>query len=120
MVKKVLIAVTNGPDNPEKAVLPFIIANGAFATDAEEVVIMLQGAGVWLARRGVAEHVLCCKWKLGELLKTFFENNGKLLVCSPCLQEREIEEKDLIEEAVVAGAVEFLERASESDVVLVY
>ncbi len=120
MVKRVLIAVTNGPDNPEKAVLPFIIANGALTTEAEEIVIMLQGAGVWLAKKGVAEHVLCCKWRLGDLLKNFLEGGGKLFVCSPCLDERDIKEEELIEEAVIAGAVEFLDRASQSDVVLVY
>ena len=119
MVKKVLIAVTNGPDNPEKAVLPFIVANAALTT-AEEVVVMLQGAGVWLARKGVAEHILCCKWSLGTLLKSFIEEGGTLLVCSPCLEERDIDEEDLIEPAIVAGGVEFIERAAESDVVLVY
>lgn len=120
MVKKVLIALTNGPENPEKAVLPFIIANAATVTEAEEVVIMLQGPGVWIAKKGIAEHVLCCKWSLGDLLQKFLEGDGKLLVCSPCLEERKIEQDDIIDEASIAGAVEFLERASESDVVLTY
>jgi len=40
MVGKIFIAATNGPDNPEKAVLPFIVANAALTT-AEEGVIML-------------------------------------------------------------------------------
>ncbi len=119
MGKKVLIAVTNGPDNPEKAVLPFIVANATLTT-AEEGVIMLQGAGVWLAKKGVAEHILCCKWSLGDLFKNFLDAGDKLLVCSPCLGERDIDEDDPIDEAIVAGGVEFIKRAAESDVVLVY
>ncbi len=50
MVKKVLIYATNGPDNPEKAVLPFITANAAFVHDAE-VYVCLAGPGVWLAKK---------------------------------------------------------------------
>lgn len=46
MVKKVLIYATNGPDNPEKAVLLFITANAAFVHDAE-VYVCLAGPGVW-------------------------------------------------------------------------
>lgn len=48
------------------------------------------------------------------------ETGGKLYVCSPCLQERGIGEEELIDEAEISGAVDFLNRASDSDVVLVY
>ena len=54
MVKKIIIWGTSGPDDPEKAVLPFIIANAGFVHDAE-VYVMLAGSGVWLAKKGVAE-----------------------------------------------------------------
>lgn len=36
------------------------------------------------------------------------------------VEERKIEQDDIIDDASIAGAVEFLERASESDVVLTY
>ncbi len=116
-IRRIFIWGTNGPDNPEKATLPFIIANAGFVHDAE-VYVMLSGPGVWLAKKGVAEHVLCCKWGLRELMDKFFELGGKLLVCSPCLEERELKKEDLIEEAVVTGAVDALALAADSDVVL--
>jgi len=119
MVKKVLIYATNGPDNPEKAVLPFITANAAFVHDAE-VYVCLAGPGVWLAKKGVPEHVLCCKWRLDELIKNLLESGGKILVCSPCIQEREIKEEDLIDCAEVTAAVTLLQLASECDVVLTF
>ncbi len=114
-MKRIFIWATNGPDNPEKAVLPFIIANAGFVHDAE-VIVMLTGAGVWLAKKGVAENVICCKWKLKELMDKFLEQDGKLLVCSPCIAERDIKEEDLIDGVTVTGAVEALELAAEADV----
>jgi len=96
MVKKVMIWATNGPDNPEKATLPFIVANAAFVHDAK-VYVMLAGPGVWLARKNVPEHVICCNWRLDDLIKNFLESGGELIVCSPCLQEREMAEEDLID-----------------------
>ncbi len=119
MVKKIMIWGTSGPDDPEKAVLPFIIANAGFVHDAE-VYVMLAGSGVWLAKKGVAEHVICCKWRLDELIKNFLESGGKLFCCSPCLDEREIKDEDLIEGAKRGAAVEVLEIASECDVVLTF
>ncbi len=115
MVKKIFIWTMNGPENAEKAILPFIIGNAGFVHDAE-VTICLIGPAVWLAKKGVAEHVMCCKWKLKELMDKFLEQGGKLLVCSPCLAEREIEEDELIDGASITGAVESLELAAEADV----
>ncbi len=115
MVKKIFIWSMNGPENAEKAILPFIIGNAGFVHDAE-VTICLIGPAVWLAKKGVAEHVMCCKWKLKELMDKFLEQGGKLLVCSPCLAEREIEEDELIDGASITGAVESLELAAEADI----
>ncbi len=118
-IKRIMIYGTNGPDNPEKATLPFIIANAGFVHDAE-VIVMLAGPGVWLAKKGVAEHVLCCKWGLKELMDKFFEMGGKLLLCSPCLEERGLKKEDMIEEAEITGAVDALAIAAEADVVLTF
>jgi len=119
MVKQIMIWVTSGPDNPEKAVLPFIIANAGFVHDAK-VYVMLAGSGVWLAKKGVAEHVNCCKWKLQDLLNNFLESGGELVVCSPCMQERDMSEEELIDGARIGAAVEVLQIASECDVVLTF
>ena len=114
-MKRVFIWSMNGPENAEKAILPFIIANAAFVHDAEVYVCLISNA-VWLAKKGVAEHVKCCKWSLKELMDKFLEQGGKLLVCSPCLAERDIKEEELIEEATITGAVEVLELAAGADI----
>ncbi len=116
--EKLLIITTHGPDNPELATLPFIVANGAKVLDME-VVIFLQGPAVFLAKKGIMENIKCCKWSLDALVKEFVEAGGKILACSPCLQEREIKEEDLVDFVRPAGAVELLDIASES-IVLTY
>lgn len=114
-MKRIFIWTMQGPENAEKAILPFIIANAGFVHDAEVVVCLISNA-VWLAKKGVAEHVNCCKWRLKDLIDKFLEQGGKLLVCSPCLAEREISEDELIDGASITGAVESLELAAEADV----
>ncbi|MBO8182189.1 MAG: DsrE family protein [Archaeoglobus sp.] len=120
MVGKIFIAATNGPDNPEKAILPFRVANTAFVADPEEVVVMLLDAGVLLARKGVAEHVVYGNWNLKELIKNFLDAGGELLICSPCLEVRGIDESELIDGAVITGGTEFILRAVDAEVVSVF
>ncbi len=55
-----------------------------------------------------------------KLITDFIELGGRMMVCVPCIKERNIEEKDLIigSETTAAGAVNI--EALESDAVLVY
>jgi uncharacterized protein involved in oxidation of intracellular sulfur len=105
--EKVVIFATHGPDDPEKATLPFVMANAALAMDAQATVV-LQGTGVLLAKKGCYEHVFCAGFDpLKKLVDTFFEFGGRIFVCIPCIQERQISTDMLIEKAepVKAGRV---------------
>ena len=55
-----------------------------------------------------------------KLVTEFMELGGKMLVCVPCIKERNIEEADLIDgaETTAAGAINI--EAMESDAVFVY
>jgi len=117
--EKILVITTHGPDNPELAILPFIIANGATVLDYE-VTISLQGPAVFLAKKDMVENIRCCKWTLSELVKKFIEAGGKILACSPCLQEREIKEEDLLDFVKATGAVDLIDLATKSSAVLTY
>ena len=55
--EKILYITTNGGENPEKASMPFVMANAAMAMDVEAAIAM-QGNSVYLAQKGYAEHVL--------------------------------------------------------------
>ena len=94
------------------------MGSAALAMDME-VTIILQMTGVYLALKGYADHVHASGFApLVELLKLFFEEGGNLMVCSPCIQARKIDPKDLIPQAsIIAGGTLISEISSASKVV---
>jgi predicted peroxiredoxin len=53
--EKIVVFATHGPEDPERASLPFVCANAALAMDVQATIV-LQGAGVLLAKKGCYEH----------------------------------------------------------------
>ena len=105
--EKLVIISTTGPEFQEKATLPFVVATAAQSVDAH-VVIILQASAVLLAKKGVAGNVNAPGLlPLKQLLETFIELGGELLVCSPCIRERHIAEIELVDGAkpIAAGTV---------------
>lgn len=120
--EKILYFATHAGDNSEKAAMPFVMAIAAMAMDIKATVA-LQGAGVYLARKGYINNMTPPGGfpPLKKLVEDFLELGGKLLVCVPCIQDRNIdEEKDLIEGAKTTAAGVLNLEAMESDAVLVY
>jgi uncharacterized protein involved in oxidation of intracellular sulfur len=120
--EKVLYFCTHAGENPEKAAMPFVMAIAALAMDIKATIV-LQGNGVYLARKGYTDNMLPPGGfpPLKKLVQDYVDLDGKLLVCVPCIKERNIsEETDLIEgtEPTAAGALNV--EAIESDAVLVY
>jgi predicted peroxiredoxin len=102
---KIVVVATHGPEDPERATLPFVMATAAQTMDTAAVVI-LQGGGVLLAEKNIMDYVFAGGLPpLRDLMKTFLEGGGKLLVCTPCVQHRMIEQSKLVEGAeLIAGA----------------
>lgn len=104
---KLVIISTTGNEHPEKATIPFVMATAAQATDVE-VVVILQSNAVVLAKKGEAEKVVATAFMpVKQLIETYIDMGGKLLLCSPCLKERNIMKDDLIDgsEIIAAGTV---------------
>jgi uncharacterized protein involved in oxidation of intracellular sulfur len=119
-MEKLLIVGTHGEDNAEKATLPFIVAVAALASEMQPV-SALQSMGVYLATKGYAKLVHELSFPpLEDLLKSFIEGGGKLLVCSPCMKKRGIEPSDLIEGAVVVNAPTLVKEIGEAKAVPTY
>lgn len=118
--KKITYIVTCGDDNPEKATIPFIIANAAMAMDVTPVII-LQSNGVMLAVKDYADKV---HFKEGVSLKQLIENytgaGYQLLLCSPCVEKRKLTEKDFVEGGIIVGAARVNEEVLSSVNVLTY
>ena len=54
--EKIVYIVTHGPEDPERATFPFMLATAAQAMEVEAVVA-LQGTSVFLAKKGFLDHV---------------------------------------------------------------
>jgi uncharacterized protein len=118
--EKLVVLVTHGPDEPELATLPFVMAGAAVASDVD-VVLGFQGDGCLLAKKGVAETVSYPELApLGDLLETIAELGGQLLVCAPALKSRGIAEDDLVDGAEVVAAARFIAEITSATNSLVY
>jgi predicted peroxiredoxin len=116
MAGKLVFVLTHGPEDAEKATIPFVMAVAAQASGAEALLIF-QSNAVLLLRKGMAEHVPAAGFApLPDLMNLYREAGGRLLACVPCLNARKLTAEDLIErtELVAAGTVvkEFLEATS--------
>jgi uncharacterized protein involved in oxidation of intracellular sulfur len=118
--EKVTIIATHGPEDPQRATFPFMMANAALVMECEAVVV-LQGTSVLLAQKGVYEHVFAAGLPpLAELMESFLKDGGRLLVCSPCVQERKIGQELLIEGAELIAGARVIKEVTESKATLNY
>lgn len=116
---KLVIMATHGPEDQELASIPFVMAAAAVASDME-VVMGFQGEGCRLVQKGVAEKVAAPEFApLKGLLDDVRELGGKLLVCSPCVKSRHIED-ELVEGAEVVAAARFVSEVGSAGTTLVY
>jgi predicted peroxiredoxin len=118
---KIILMCTHGPEDSERATIPFVIATAAQASDIP-VLVGFQVNGVMLARKGCAEHVFAAGFPpLKELMDIYLENGGELFVCGPCVQSRKINpEEEFISGAKIVNAATFAKEISEAVNVLVY
>jgi predicted peroxiredoxin len=117
--EKLVIMATHGPEDPERATIPFVMACAALASDVE-VVMGFQADGVCLVHQGEAATVQAPEFPpLAKLLDDFRELGGKLLVCSPCVKSRGIAET-LIPGAEIVAAARFVAEVTSATNCLVY
>jgi len=118
--KKLFIMVTNGPENPEMATIPFVMATTAQASDVE-VTMGFQGNGVMLMIKSMADDVSAQGFpKLSELINIYTEADGKMYVCGTCVGARQFKNEDLIEGANIAGAATFISESLNATQSLTY
>ncbi len=119
--EKLVFMVTHGPDHPEHATIPFVMAGAALASDVA-VVLGFQANGVELVRRGVAETVAADGFPpLARLLDDVRELGAQLLVCGPCINSRGIvAPDDLVAGAEVVAAGRFVAEITSATNSLVY
>ena len=121
MAEKLVIMITHGPEDPEMATIPFVMAVAAMASDVEAI-IGLQASGVELAVKGAADKVNVDSFPpLAKLMSDFSELGGKLLLCGPCVKSRQIDPAtQLVENAEVVAAARFVAEITSATNALVY
>lgn len=118
--KKLVFMVTHGPENPELATIPFVMAATALASDIE-VIMGFVGNGAFLVLRGMAERVAAPGFPpLKELLDIYTEGGGRLYVCGPCVGARQIKDEELIDGAAITGSATFVAEYATAANVVVY
>jgi predicted peroxiredoxin len=119
--EKVMLIGTHAGDNPEKAAMLFVMGTAALAMDVKAMIV-LQGEGVYLAKKGYVENML----KPGgfepmtKLVKDFLELGGELRVCVPCIKARSITEADLIDQAETTAAGQLITQSLKADALFTY
>jgi uncharacterized protein involved in oxidation of intracellular sulfur len=117
---KIVIFATHAGEDPERATLPFVMGNAALAMETEAVVV-LQGTGVSLAKKGCYEHVFAAGLPpLKAQVDTFIEAGGVLLVCMPCIEERKITPDMLVANAKPVKAARVITEVMDAAAVLNY
>lgn len=121
MSKKLFILCTHGPEDAERALIPFVMATAAQASDVE-VVMGFQAEGVKLASKKYAAQIAAPNFPpFADLVEAYVEAGGKMLVCGPCIKTCGINpEQDFYEGGSVVGAATFVETAVNADSSLVY
>ncbi len=121
MAQKLAIVCTHGPEDPERATIPFVLATAAQASDVE-VIMGFQANGMLLAQKGIAEHIFAGGFPpLKELIDAYIEAGGELYLCGPCVTSRKLDPAtDFIKGSKVVNAVTFVKVFTEVTNVLNY
>lgn len=108
MSRTLVIKLTAGADEPERANQAFTVAATAVAAGAD-VSLWLTGDAVWFAVPGRADTFeLPHAAPLTDLLAALLEG-GRLTVCTQCAKRRNLTEPDLLPHTRIAGAPDFTE-----------
>lgn len=114
---KLLVNLTSGKDNLDKASVAFVVANAGIA-GGQETAVFLSVEAVRLAGQGFADDLQGEGFKpLKELIEAFLSGGGMIWVCPPCANVRGVTEDTLVAGAVFAGGarvVEFLSQGAGS------
>jgi predicted peroxiredoxin len=105
---RLIAQATHGREDPERATLPFIMANVAASAD-QEAIVLLTIEGVWLATKGYADDIHHEGMPpLSEVLASLLASGGQIWACNACTKPRGITEEHLIDGARIIAAPELV------------
>jgi len=116
MSNRILITLSCGTDNTNRATRALFFAMVA-KKKGRDVVVFLLDEGVYLAKKGIIEHMYAATGDSADDHLTFLqEYEVPLLVCTPCAVTRQIQEDDLVKGARFAKGDELIDLTDGSSV----
>ena len=120
MSEKLVIICTYGPENPEKATIPFVMATAALASEVD-VTMAFQSNAVLLGKKDIALHVPEAGFTpLSDLIDVFIEEGGKIFLCGPCVTTRKLNPEDFLPDLKVVNAATLVKEVMSANATLVY
>ena len=117
MTNNVVITVSCGTDNPNRATRAIHLATVAHK-EGKNVTLFLLDEAVYLAKKGLLEHVKAATGDIADDLMAYLEvHEVDILACTPCAKSRQISEKDLIDGARMGTAAELIQRCCDATVI---
>ncbi|MEJ2038427.1 MAG: DsrE family protein [Desulfosarcinaceae bacterium] len=117
MSDNVVIVLSCGTDNPNRATRAFHLATVAHQ-EGRNVTVFLLDEGVYLASKGLAENVRSATGDaLDDHLAYLQAHSVPILACTPCAKTRRIEEKDLVEGARMGTGVDLIRLTKDATVI---
>lgn len=117
MTDKVLVVLSCGMDNPNRATRALFFAMVAHK-EGKKATLFLLDDGVWLARKGIAENIRAATGDSADDHLIYLQENGvPIIACTPCAKARQISESDLIDGARMGTGVEMIQLSCESAVI---
>ncbi len=103
-----VFACSHGPDDPERAIVPFILAATA-AISGQKVIVVCTVDGSWMGTSRIAEVEEDGFPVPADLRQTIVDNGGEVWVCSACAAKRGITGDDTDPGCTVVGAATIVE-----------
>src|SRR5260370_42056050 len=101
--------LTRSIDDPDRATVAMVVANASVAS-GKNTMVFLTSEGVRLAVKGIADIIKEEGLQpMADLVKNYLAAGGAFFVCPPCYKKRGYTETDLIEGAILVGAVKLVE-----------
>ena len=116
MSDRILIILSCGTDNPNRATRALFFAMVA-KKKGRDVVVFLLDEAVYLAQRGIIEHLRAATGDSADDHLAFLQDyDVPILVCTPCAVTRQIQEADLVKGARLATGDELIDLTDGSAV----
>ncbi len=113
---KFLFVLSRGLEDPSRSVRCMQLASVA-KQEGHEVTVFLVDDAVIYGKKGMSENVIAPTGdEMANHMEMLAKNEVKFLVCTPCAKARQIEEKDLMENARLDTAKTLIALAAESTV----